>query len=482
MDQKVVSNIRSHFLVALASTNVTMLITFVSSLFISRLLTPHEIGIFSIAYVLAGLLRTIREMGLGSYIVQEQELTTTRFRTAFGISILVSIVTGSIVAALAGPAANFYHEPGIEDAMYVIAATFILVPFGATTLSVMRRELRFKRIALIEIISTLLQASSAVFFAWWGLGFMSLAWSTLFSTACTVAIVAWFRPSTLPWLPALTEWRRVLRFSGFISGSSLVSYFNSSASDLILGRLLNIESVAFFNRARSLSDMLGPVLIGAAQKVSLPYYSELLRSGNSALPAFLRASNIYNSVAIPAYAVICILADSTITVLFGQQWGDSVVPLQALCIASIISSPATLSNQILIASGNVRLQFKIDLECLIIKLILIIISAPFGLAAVAWSYALSSFITTTLRLLPIHQHFGASLADLWGTLKYTPTITLICILGPVISITISDNNWSIIIAGYMGAIACFILGLFVFDSPIKSEVQSFIFGKINLKQ
>lgn len=465
------SSVRSHFLVALASTNATMLINFVGSLFIARLLTPHEIGIFSVAYVFAGLLRTIREMGLGSYIVQESELTTARFRTAFGISIAVSIVTGGIVAGLAEFAARFYREPGIADALYVIAATFLLVPFGATTMSVLRREMRFKRIAMIETTSALLQTGSAVLFAWWGLGYMSLAWSTLLSSVCTVIIVASLRPPSLPWLPSLAEWRRVLRFSGFVSGSSLVSYFNVSASDLILGRMLNMQSVAIFNRARALSELLGPVLVGATHKVCLPVFSETVRNGGSLLPGFLRGTTFFNTVAIPVYACLTVLAEPAILTLYGPQWAGSTLPLQALCVASILAAPATLASQVMIAMGAVRTQFKIDVASLIIKVVFVVAAAPSGLNAVAWSYVASTVIGTLMRLIPLRRLCGLTWREMMKTTVHAILPMLASVLGTVAAVRMSpDTSWITVALGVAGAACGFLVATLAVDNPLRAEL------------
>lgn len=43
----------------------------VSSMVIARLLTPADIGVFSVTMVLLAFVSTVRDMGAGGYLVQE---------------------------------------------------------------------------------------------------------------------------------------------------------------------------------------------------------------------------------------------------------------------------------------------------------------------------------------------------------------------------------------------------------------------------
>lgn len=448
-------DVRNNFLISLFSSNAILIINFIGSMFLARMLTPHEIGIFSVAYVFAGLLRTIREMGVGSYIVQESELTTLRFRTAFGISILLAVLTALIVAVLAIPVGYFYREPGITDALLVIAASFLLVPFGATTQSYLRRDMRFKDIAVINSMSTLTQNVAAVLLAWIGLSYMSLAWSSLIGILATILCVLYYRPATLPWLPSLAEWRRVIKFGSYVSGSSLVSYFNASLSDLLLGRLINMEAVALFNRAKSLSELIGSILWQASNSVSLPYFSQAIREGRPVLPPFLHATTLYSTLSIPVCAVLAVVAEPTILLLYGDQWTASAPLLQLLCLTTALGAPATLTNQLLTAMGEVKAQLKLDVQYLVLKLVLVLACAPYGLEAVAWGYCASALFSTLLRMHKVFFLTGMRLSDVWSSLQQSIVPTMLSAIGPFLVV---QSGLQSILLQLLLSLICAVLG------------------------
>ena len=419
------SNVRKGFLIALLSSNGMMLINFVASLFIARLLTPEEIGIFSVAYVFAGLLRTIREMGLGAYLVQETELTSARIQTAFGISLLIASFCGLALFSLAGFAGRFYNEPRMTDALYVASVGFFLVPLGATTMSLLRRDMRFADIARIDLAATIIQNITAVYLAWVGTGFMSLAWGSLAGILASVLGVLFYRPAGLPWRPSLSEWRRVLRFSSYVSGSSLIGFANQSASDLVLGKLLGMEAVAFFNRANGLTAMLNLIIHRAINAVSLPHFAEINRQNASMLASWKHSTAILNTVVIPFYIALAFSAPLIVPYLFGSQWNASIPLVQILCLAAAIESPSGVATQIFTATGRVKLVFQLDIASLLLKLILIVTAAPYGLTTIANAYMIASTLITIAKFISLRKVIQYSVFDLLYTYRWSifPTLT-----------------------------------------------------------
>jgi O-antigen/teichoic acid export membrane protein len=464
------SQIRQHLFLTLVSSNAIMVINFATSLVLARLLTPAEIGVFSVAFVFAGLLRTIRELGVGAYIVQEAELTTARVRSAFGVALVMSLLTGAAVALLAPYAGEFYREPGITQVLLVSAATFVLAPVGSTTLALLRRDLRFKEIAIAETFATIVQSISAILFASLGMGYMSLAWSAVVGILASVLAALYYRPGQTPWLPGFSEWRRVLAFCRFTSGSSLIANANGAASDLVLGRMLTMESVAFFNRGQSLADLIGPILFKATNTISLPYFVKAHQAGQSLAELNHRGTVLLAVIAVPIYAVLAILAKPLVLLLYGPAWVSTAPLLQILCLAAIIRTPVMLSSQVMTAIGDVGKLFVLDGYALIAKIGLIILTAPYGLEAVAWSFCVSSLITTVQRLHVLRRTLGKVDGAIRSLL--TPLIypTLLASVGPFALMQTSLHMHLVLPLSLALAAGGWLLGALLRDGPARDEI------------
>lgn len=429
--QPALSQIRKHLLVTLLSSNASLAINFAASVVLARLLSPPEIGIFSVAFVFTGLFRTLREMGIGAYIVQEPELTAQRFRSAFGVALIMSTVTALAVVLLAPMVGRFYREPGITEVLYVIAANLLITPFGSTTLALVRREMRFTDIAIAETFSTLVQSAASVALAWWGFSYMSLAWSGVLGVVASILAAAYFRPPQTPWWPSLAEWRRVLRFTSFSSGSSLVSYANNSASDLILGRLMNVEAVAIFNRGNGLSGMAGQLIQHTAGSVSLPHFSEACRRGESLLVPISNSTTMIMAISAPVYAVLAVVATPLVLLLYGAPWRDAAPILQILCLAALVWSPSLLTGEVLQATGQIHRLFRLEVWALVLKFALVIAAVPFGLKMVALAYVAANLVATIQRVMLVSRIVGRGMRDLVRSLQSCVFPTLLACLGPL---------------------------------------------------
>lgn len=465
------SQIRQHLLLSLVSSNAIMVINFVTSIVLARMLTPTEIGVFSVAFVFAGLLRAIREFGIGAYIVQEPELTATRMRSALGIAFLLSLLTGAALAIAAPYVGAFYRDDGITEVLHVIAASMVLAPLGSTSLALLRRDLRFKEIAIAETFATVVQCIASVVLAWLGFGYMSLAWSSVIGILASIAAAFYYRPANTVWLPGLAEWRRVLDFCRFVSGSSLLSNFNASISDLVLGRMLNTEAVALFNRAQSLADLIGPILMKATNAVSLPYFVKAKQDGVHLGDLNSRSSSLIAAVSVPTYCVLAILAEPLIALLYGEQWQASAPVLQILCLGAIVRTPITLSSQILTAIGEVRRVFILDTQALVVKVLLVVAAAPFGLTMVAWAFLLSSIQMTVQRIYIVAKTLNTPQLDAWRSLAPSFFPTLLASIGPL-TLTLLEvkGPWLLPAAGVL-ALVGWLIGALLRPSPIKDELM-----------
>jgi O-antigen/teichoic acid export membrane protein len=79
-----------------------------TSMVIARLLTPTEVGVFSVTMVLISFTAALRDLGSGQYLVQEPELTCDRMRATWTVQLLSGLVLAIVVGAAARPVSRFY--------------------------------------------------------------------------------------------------------------------------------------------------------------------------------------------------------------------------------------------------------------------------------------------------------------------------------------------------------------------------------------
>jgi O-antigen/teichoic acid export membrane protein len=66
-------SLRRSMAISIAERYLSIALTLVSFVVVARLLTPTDIGLFSIASAIVGVAQVVRDFGVGSYLVQENE-------------------------------------------------------------------------------------------------------------------------------------------------------------------------------------------------------------------------------------------------------------------------------------------------------------------------------------------------------------------------------------------------------------------------
>ena len=156
------TSFRSSLFYVYTSQYSTFIIYFITTIILARILTPEDIGIYTVALVFVGLGHVLREFGINNYIIQEKDLTAERIRAAFTLNLMFGWGIALVMYFARTPIGNFYETEAVSDVISLLCINFLLVPIGAITLAHIRREMRFKHIMIIQIASSLVSSTVAV--------------------------------------------------------------------------------------------------------------------------------------------------------------------------------------------------------------------------------------------------------------------------------------------------------------------------------
>jgi len=152
----------------------------VSTVILARLLTPRDFGLVAMVTAFTGFLAMFRHAGLATPTVQREHITEAQVSNLFWINLAVSGLCALILAALAPAMAWFYRDSRITYITLILSTTFLIGGFRVQHLALLKRQMRFKAIALIEVgsiaVGVLVGVVMALLhFRYWSLVGMSLA-------------------------------------------------------------------------------------------------------------------------------------------------------------------------------------------------------------------------------------------------------------------------------------------------------------------
>lgn len=456
-------------------------ISVLSSMVIARLLTPAEIGVFSVTMVLLMFVATVRDMGAGQYMVQEKDLTVERIRAVWAVQLGLGIGLACLVLLASYPVAVFYKEPRMRDIMVVVALNYVINPFGSLTHAWLMREMRFENSALIRVTGGLSGALVSTWMAWKNYGPISLAFGSLASTVVGAMMAIYFRPKFFPWLPGVSEIRRVLVFGSQLTASSVVTVISNGAPELLLGKLQDLTATGLYSRSNGLVQMFHRLFVDAVGSVCLPWFARQSRELGSFADPFLKATSYVTAFGWSfCLAVIC-LAHPIVRVLYGHQWDQSVDLARLLAVAMVFSVPASLCQTALLSSSAVTTIARVTVFSAVQSVAFVALGASQGLMTLGLAMIASEAVSAALWLRATSRHIGLPLLGLLRTLRKSALVALLSVIGPALALWIYGpypaGFVKPLVLGGAGGLAGFVAGVMVFQHPLQEEIMA-IWSKI----
>lgn len=452
-----------------------LVISVLSSMAIARLLTPTEIGVYSVTMVLVSLTMSLRDLGSGQYLVQEKELTPARLRATWTVQLLVGLAFSLLLAAAAWPVSHFYRDARIVDIMLVIALNFAVNPFGSMTYAWLMREMRFGSLAVMRLSAALAGALASVWLAWRGFGPISLALGSLAATLTNALVAMRFRPRHFPWLPGRGELRRVLSFGGKLSTSTIVRTLGEGAPELLLGKLQSLTAAGLYSRASGLTQMFNRLLLDAVGVVAQPLFARVHREAGDVGATFLKAMSYVTALGWAFFAGMGLLAHPLVRLLYGTQWDGAVDAVRLLSLAAALTVNAALCPIALVVTGGVDRALKTTVIAALNTLLAAAIGSPFGLLGVAAALVVAQALNTACWLHVALHHLQISKRALLGALGPSAAVACTVAAAPVgIVLTLGWQPTpalaAIALALVLGVLL-FVLALRLWRHPMFDEVR-----------
>jgi O-antigen/teichoic acid export membrane protein len=390
---------------------------FASNVVLARLLLPSEIGIFSVAMAVITVLQALRDFGVGRYLVKEPNLTVDKIRTVFGVSLLVSWSLAALLFFGRDSVAGFYAEPQIAGILALLSINFLLLPFGQPAFALMRRELRYGRLAAIALAAGAAGVATSIGLAALGFGPMALAYGTLANSGASVALTLLSRPDHIFLRPSLREWRAVCGFGALASAGTIIVQIGMQAPELLLGRFLGFAAVGLYGRGLGIATIVERFFVSAVTWVIGAELGSRYRSEQSLSELVLKATDYTLVVGWAALIFLALKAEAIIWLLFGETWLPAAPLVPALCLARGLQMIVSQAPSIYEGTGAVGLQLRNEIILQIVSVGLLLIGVQYGLEAVAWLRVPMACVVISVHLSAFRRYadigFGRILFTIW---------------------------------------------------------------------
>ncbi len=347
----------------------------ISSLILTRLLLPEAFGLMAQAAVLLQMLQLLSDLGIQTALVQLKNGHRRGYLdAAFAVAVLRSLTLFCIALLLAGPVARFYGDARLEYLIYILSLSILALGCENPAYASVIKNLQARTQALLEggaALATLLITVGLVLYerSVWSLAIGSVC-GTLLRTLGSYLVA---RP-----LPRLRFRRapllRLLSMCSRLLLNTFATWLAMNLDVLVIGRILDMEQLGFYNIGRNLALTGELLLIPIVARSYFPAAAALLaQSGEDHGPQSTAFARLYGQHALVfaglgglAQVALALAAVDVVTVLYPEAYSAVVPVVGLLALRGVFRIVSILQSGLLFAAERTAAETRAMLAGLFI--------------------------------------------------------------------------------------------------------------------
>ncbi len=415
--------------ITIAAQGVQLVLNLASVMVLARLLAPTDFGLYAMVTTVMGYLIVFMDAGLSTATVQRENITLAQVSNLFWINVALSSAAALLLAISSPLVAWFYREPRLIVITLILSSTFFLGGLTVQHTALLKRQMRFKAIAFIQVTSMLTGVVLGIGMAWLGYRY----WALVFSNVVTVAAVVLLTWCAIPWRPQLPSrgsgTGSLVRFGTSMAGGGFIYAFAKGLDNLLIGRFYGPDSVGLYSRAAQLLNRPLEQFLYPISSVFVPALSRLQTQPERYRRTFLQ---VYESMALVSFlstGLLLALSRPLTLVVLGPRWEKAAIIFAAFTVAALSHPVARASSWLFISQGRGgRDWLLVNFLGAGLTIASFLAGLPFGPAGIAIAYsAVSLFVGMPILYYFAGRHGPVTTADLWsGILRYLPLWIVVC--------------------------------------------------------
>ncbi|MGN6567675.1 MAG: oligosaccharide flippase family protein, partial [Flavipsychrobacter sp.] len=206
------------------------------------------------------------------------------------------------------------------------------------------------------------------------------------------------------------RWKEMFKYIRYLVGNRLLMRISMDGDSLIMGKTLGIVTVGVYNISGNLSNLFNQNLMPILEDVSLPVFSKYNAQKAVLRKQYLYVTRIISLFLTPVYFILMVFAPVIINTLYGSKWNDAVLPLQVLCVFSLLKSITYPTTTLYNALGKSKIEFYFTLIFTPLFLFFVWLFSFKGLVAACIAITIMKIISSTYHIIRAGQLINLSLA------------------------------------------------------------------------
>jgi len=403
--------------VNIAAQSVAIACQTVGAVVLARLLGPTDFGLVALVTAFSTWIANFGVNGFTEYIISRSDLGRDEVVSIYWLHVVIASALTAAFAAFGFALVGIYRQPALSGIAAVMGSSFVFYALSTTPLALLKREMKFAKVALAELSGVVLSYVLAIGAAVAGLHYWAIVIRQL-TPAAVLVVAAWILN---PWRPKgpirLKRALSGLKYAVKVYANLALGLLSNGLDKMLLGKFHGASLVGNYDRAYSIFSMPAAQLLTPLHNVALASLSRLQNDRAKFSAYFAKAISLVSFPGVLASVLLTILAHDLVALLLGRNWveaGFVVVALGPGIAAQLLYGSSAWLH---LSLGTPDRWLRWNVVAMAVTIILFVLAAPRGAVAMAAALSARNYILVVPAIWyggrPIRLSLGTFLGNIW---------------------------------------------------------------------
>lgn len=366
-------------------------VNFLSIIILARILTPADFGIIGMVSIFIAFSQMLVDSEFGGALLRKPDISRLDYSTLFVYNIIISIILYAILFSVAPLVAGFYGKPQLVEIIRVLSVTVVLHSFRVVQRVIVFRNMQFKQVAVVSIISGLISLGTAIWMALQGLGYWSLIWQQIVGITLSVVLLG----IVTRYIPAIRfsyeSFKYQFSFGIGLLGADTLRTIANNINTNVIAKIMPLADVGYFVQSSRISNFAVSFVGSITDQTVFPVLARLQNKDEVQAKYML----FYQlSVALLSIMTVWIilLSRPIVLLLLGEQWIGACWMIAALSMSVLPNMIQMLSRNLLKIVAKTKKMFFLEIVKSVTVIAALVLSAYWGIYVIVWGFVIAQWI------------------------------------------------------------------------------------------
>ncbi|GAA4428200.1 lipopolysaccharide biosynthesis protein [Pontibacter saemangeumensis] len=422
LKSKVLSATKWSILSEIVSKTITPLVF----LTLTKILAPEDFGVVSVAILILNFCQIIIEAGLTKTLIFKQERINEIANVVFWANLFLSIVVFISVFSFSHSIADYFNDDRVINVVRIYGALIIVSGISAVQSSLLQKDLNFKKLFWIKLLTTLTPGLFSVPLAFYGYGY----WAILTGNIASQILQCTFLWKFSKWRPTYSFDFKILKellpFTKWVLLESILYYSIAWGDSIIAGRFLGLKDLGVYTTGNNIVNIIFSLIFTPLFPIIFSSFSQVQHDLEKLKIYFVKIIKYLSAFSLPIGIGLFSINEYIEITIFNDKWASLGVVIGLIAIKDSIGYLISINSEVYRSIGKPDLNVKLSLLHLLF-IPLYIYSAQFGLFWFCIA-RISTLITIPPHIFVVAKIFDFKKSFFWNSIKTNLFCSIVMLL------------------------------------------------------